>query len=78
MFMVLALATDGMLLSVALLPPLLQALSTLVEAAATPVAIRKFLREKDMLSLPIRVNSEGRDQPDVIEPGRVKPGELDC
>ncbi len=29
--------------------PLLQALSTDVDAAATPVAMRKFLREKDML-----------------------------
>jgi hypothetical protein len=29
--------------------PLLQALSTEVDAAATPVAMRKFLREKDML-----------------------------
>ncbi|GGJ09838.1 hypothetical protein GCM10010121_020290 [Streptomyces brasiliensis] len=51
--MVLALLTDGMFLSaeepLSLLP---QALSTVVEAAATPVAIRKFLREKDMLSLP--------------------------
>jgi hypothetical protein len=74
MFMVLALLTDGMFLSVPFLLPLLQALSTVVEAAATPVAIRKFLREKDMLSLPIRVNSEGRDQPDVIEPGRVELG----
>ncbi len=30
--------------------PLLHALSTEVDAAATPVAIRKFLREKDIAS----------------------------
>jgi hypothetical protein len=48
-----ALSIDGALL--ALSPPalpLLHALSIVVAPAATPVAIRKFLREKDMAYLP--------------------------
>ena len=45
--------TEGiLLLDLLSLPP--HAVSTDAEAATTPVAIRKFLREKDMVILPYR------------------------
>lgn len=55
-----------------LLSLLPQALSTVLEAATTPVAMMKFLREKDMVDLPKDSSGTDKYQPGDVEPDRKR------